>query len=184
MWKTLAPIALLIAAPACAQPGFQSGERPWNGKAATRGTDLMKAAMIDVHAKARKAYRVAPLAWDDALAADSRRYALAMAKSGVFAHDKQVGINPQQGENLFKGTSGAFDYKTMAQLWVDERKDFRAGRFPDVVKSGDWRKVGHYTQIIWPASTRFGCATAGNKDEDFLVCRYLPAGNVYGVVLR
>jgi Cysteine-rich secretory protein family len=167
-----------------AQPGFQSGERDWNGKSAARGADMMKRAMIEVHARARKAYGVAPLTWDESLAADSRRYALAMAKSGVFAHDKQVGIKPQQGENLFKGTSRAFDYTTMAQLWVDERKDFRPGRFPDVVKSGDWRKVGHYTQIIWPTTMRFGCATAGNRQEDFLVCRYLPAGNVYGVTLK
>ncbi len=140
--------------------------------------------MIEVHAKARRAYGVAPLAWDDALATDARRYARAMARSGVFAHDKQQGVRPQQGENLFKGTRNAFSYTLMAQLWVDERKDFRRGRFPDIVRGGDWRRVGHYTQIIWPTTTRFGCATAGNAEEDFLVCRYLPAGNVYGVVLR
>lgn len=180
----MALILLLCATPSLAQPGFQSGERDWDGKPAPRGVDLMKAAMIRVHAKARRAYGVAPLVWDDTLATDARRYARAMARSGIFAHDKQIGIRPQQGENLFKGTRSAFDYRTMAQLWVDEKIDFRPGRFPYVVPSGDWRRVGHYTQIIWPTTRRFGCATAGNSDEDFLVCRYLPAGNVYGVILR
>ncbi len=140
--------------------------------------------MIAVHANARKAYGVRPLAWDDALATDARRYARAMARSGVFAHDKQRGIRPQQGENLFKGTRSAFQYSTMAQFWVDERRDFRRGRFPDVVNGGDWRRIGHYTQIIWPTTRRFGCATAGNEAEDFLVCRYLPAGNITGTPLR
>lgn len=176
--------ACLLAAPTSAQDGFLSGTQRWNGISAPRGDTLMRVAMIDAHRKARRAHGVPPLAWSDALAASARAYARQMAASGRFAHDKQVGVRPQQGENLFKGTRGAFSYELMAQKWVEERKDFRAGRFPDVVRSGDWRKVGHYTQIVWPTTTSFGCATAGNEEEDFLVCRYLPAGNVYGFMLR
>lgn len=184
MMRIIALTALLLAAPSLAQPGFQSGTRVWDGRPEARGRDLMRRAMVHVHAKTRKAYGVAPLVWDERLADDARRYARRMAASGRFAHDRQAGETAVQGENLFKGTRGAFSYREMAQLWADERKDFRPGRFPDVVKSGDWRRVGHYTQIVWPSSRRFGCATAGNSEEDFLVCRYLPSGNIYGVMLR
>jgi hypothetical protein len=61
MKRMLAIIYIFSAAPVVAQPGFQSGERSWNGKAAPRGAEMMKRAMIDVHAKARRAYRVPAL---------------------------------------------------------------------------------------------------------------------------
>jgi hypothetical protein len=53
-----------------------------------------------------------------------------------------------------------------------------------VSRTGNWSDVGHYTQIVWPASQRVGCATASNRANDYLVCRYLPAGNIVGTVLR
>jgi hypothetical protein len=53
-----------------------------------------------------------------------------------------------------------------------------------VSRTGDWSQVAHYTQIVWPATQRVGCATASNRSNDYLVCRYLPAGNVVGVVMR
>ena len=55
---------------------------------------------------------------------------------------------------------------------------------PAVSRTGDWSQVAHYTQIVWPATQRVGCATASNRSNDYLVCRYLPAGNVVGVVMR
>lgn len=115
------------------------------------------------------------------LAKDSARYAAVLAKRGRIAHDPDKG---RQGENLFQGTIRAYPYAMMARLWVDEKKHFKKGVFPDVVKAGPWSLVGHYTQIVWPGTQRFGCAVASNKDDDFLVCRYLPAGNVYGVAMR
>ena len=51
-------------------------------------------------------------------------------------------------------------------------------------RTGNVSHVGHYTQIVWPTSRRVGCATASNRSKDVLVCRYLPAGNVVGTILR
>jgi Cysteine-rich secretory protein family len=82
------------------------------------------------------------------------------------------------------GTRDAYSYSDMIGLLVDERRFYRPGRFPAVSRTGDWSQVAHYTQIIWPASRRVGCATASNRANDYLVCRYLPAGNVVGTVLR
>jgi hypothetical protein len=68
----------------------------------------------------------------------------------------------------------------MVHLWVSEKRDYRPGVFPNISRSGDIEQVGHYTQLIWRASRQVGCATAVGRDEEFLVCRYSSAGNVYG----
>ena len=55
--------------------------------------------------------------------------------------------------------------------------------FPDNSRTGEWRDVAHYTQIVWPATTQVGCALASSATTDYLVCRYAPAGNKDGVFL-
>ena len=180
----LALMAVAAAVPAVAHAEFLSGTQVWDGKMAPRTAALFRPAMLDVHNAARKAYGVPPLTWSEALAGSARTYAMRLAATRTFAHDKQVGVSPPQGENLYMGTRGAFSYAAMVQLWVDERKDFRPGRFPDVVRSGHWSRVGHYTQIIWPTTTTVGCALASNATDDYLVCRYAPAGNWFGSKLK
>lgn len=181
----LALIVLALAGTASADNGFWSGTTRWNGKSAPRGKDLLRAAMLVEHNSARRAYGSAPLIWDEALTKDAARYARKLSDSGQFAHDKQDGVKPTQGENLFMGTRGAYSYTAMARLWVDERRWFKKGRFPDVVTGGrPWQHVGHYTQIVWPATQRVGCALESGKSQDYLVCRYLPAGNYFGVELK
>lgn len=178
----LTVLALAIPAAAIAVPNH--GVLPWSGHQQPRGTSLLRLAMLDGHNRARRQYGVAPLAWDEALARDAGVYAARLAWSNRFEHDRQAGRYPLQGENLFMGTRGAYGYPEMIGLLVNERRYFRPGRFPDVSRTGNVSHVGHYTQIIWPASQRVGCATASNRANDYLVCRYLPAGNVVGTILR
>jgi hypothetical protein len=149
-----------------------------------RGNQLLRATMIGAHNEARRQYGVGALAWDDGLARDAAIYAQYLARTGRFEHDPQHGRRPPQGENLFMGTRDAYSYADMIGLLVAERRYFRPGRFPAVSRTGDWSQVAHYTQIVWPTSQRVGCATASNRANDYLVCRYLPVGNVVGTVLR
>jgi hypothetical protein len=37
--------------------------------------------------------------------------------------------------------------------------------------------------MIWPDSDRVGCAVRSSSRNDYLVCRYSPAGNVVGVIV-
>lgn len=169
MRHAAALILLLLAGTAAAQGG---------------GEPDMRTAILAAHNSARDAYGSKPLQWDDRLAADAARHARTLSARGEMAHDPQHGARTRQGENLFMGTSGAFSYAAMAKLWVDEGRWFRKGVFPDVTTAGDWSRVGHYTQIVWPQTQRVGCATASNGEDDVLVCRYLPAGNFVGVALK
>lgn len=156
----------------------------WDRQPKPRGETLMRSAMIAGHNQARAQYGVPPLIWDEGLAKDARAYATILARTNRFEHDLQQGRRPRQGENLWMGTRTAYSYPQMIGHLVDERRFYRPGRFPDVSRTGDWSHVGHYTQIIWPTSQRVGCATASSRSHDYLVCRYLPAGNISGTLLR
>ena len=128
----------------------------------------------------RAAIGVAPLAWNDKLAADARMWANELATTGRFEHSPdEPGVEPQ-GENLWAGTPRAYSPEAMVGLWAAEKKDYRPGVFPNNSRSGDVENVGHYTQMIWRESGQVGCATAVGRYEEFLVCRYSAAGNVYG----
>lgn len=177
--------ALILLSPVGATATPQMLTHEWiDQRPKPRGEALMRSAMIGAHNRARQEYGVGPLGWDEGLARDARVYAQLLARSGRFEHDPQRGRRPPQGENLWMGTRTAYSYAQMIGHLVDERRFYRPGRFPDVSKTGEWSNVAHYTQIVWPASQRVGCATASNRSHDYLVCRYLPAGNVVGTYLR
>jgi len=127
----------------------------------------------------RAALHVPPLKWDDSLARDARVWARELAVTGRFEHSPDS-PDQEQGENLWAGTPRAFSPEAMVALWSAERRDYRPGVFPDNSRSGDVENVGHYTQMIWRSTRQVGCATAVGRHEEFLVCRYSDAGNVYG----
>ncbi len=166
-WKCLAILCLLpLTAAAGADPSGDDFER----------------AMVQTHNAARAAAGVEPLAWDDNLAADAQQWADYLATSNRFEHSNgDRGSDPEgEGENLFMGTEGAFSYQQMVKAWVDEKKYFVDGEMPNLSTTGDWDDVGHYTQIIWRSTRRFGCALANNGEDDYLVCRYSEPGNFMG----
>lgn len=176
--RRLIPMLLLLAA--CAPgPDRVVEQRPFAGSA-PRGDALLRSAMIDGHNAARAGFGARPLRWNATLAADARRYADVLARSGVFRHSEEPRGATRQGENLFTGTRGAYRYEEMIGFWVDERRFYRARPVPESSRTGKFGDVAHYTQIVWRASTQVGCATASNARDDYLVCRYTPPGNVVG----
>jgi hypothetical protein len=135
--------------------------------------------VLAAHNAVRAQAGASPLAWDPLLANGAAAYARQMALTNVFAHSNRK-ARAGTGENLWMGTRGAFSVDTMVGGWTSERRYFESGIFPAVSRSGNWADVGHYTQMIWPTTTRIGCALATNASTDFLVCRYAPAGNIDG----
>lgn len=174
----LLPAALLAG---CAPSGPRRvvEERPFTTPA-PRGQSLLQRAMLTSHTAARAQVGQPPLTWDAGLAADALDYAREMARTGKFEHAAQPRGPAAQGENLWTGTLGAYRYQEMARHWVDERNVFVDRPVPQSSTTGKFGDVSHYTQIIWPRTQRVGCAMAANARDDFLVCRYFPAGNVVG----
>lgn len=138
--------------------------------------------LLTIHNRERADYGAAPLVWNDRLAADAAVWAKQLAVRGMWKHDPD---NRARGENLWMGTAGAYSLEEMARSWADEERHFfRPGVFPDVSTSGSWHDVGHYTQIVWPGTREVGCAVTRGGGNDYLACRYWPAGNVVGVAMR
>jgi hypothetical protein len=78
------------------------------------------------------------------------------------------------------GSRGGYRTSEMAQSWSAEKRMFRAGIFPNVSRTGSWGDVGHYTQMVWPATNRMGCSLRSSAHWDYLVCRYSNPGNLVG----
>jgi hypothetical protein len=175
----LLPIALLLATP-CAAATMPSPNWP---APADRGDVLLRQAVLSSHNTARAQFGVAPMGWSDQLAADALGYARQMVTTGTYGHDQTPGRRKTSGENLWRGQRGVFSYDVMVGGMVEEARYFRPGVFPDNSRTGEWHDVGHYTQIVWPATTQVGCALASSATTDYLVCRYSPAGNRDGVLL-
>ena len=136
--------------------------------------------LLAAHNAERAAIGVPPLAWNDGLANEARAWANQLAATGRFEHSPDAAGEEPEGENLWAGTPRAYSPEAMVGLWVAEKKDYRRGVFPNNSRSGDVENVGHYTQLIWRGSGEVGCATAVGRSEEFLVCRYSQAGNIYG----
>jgi len=162
----------LLAACSAAPPPIQPAARPVQGAS-------LASQLLAAHNRERAAARVRLLVWDQGLTGAAADYAARLAVQGGLRHSPRE-ARPGQGENLWMGTRGAFPLQQMVASWASEKRWFRPGPFPAVSSTGNWTEVGHYTQMIWPTTTRLGCAIASNARADFLVCRYAPAGNIDG----
>jgi uncharacterized protein YkwD len=176
--RHLAALALLLAG--CAQAPERVVEKDLAEAPPPRDPSQLRAAMMAGHDRARANAGVPPLAWDEALVASARAYAGEMARTGRFAHADQPHGPAREGENLWTGTRSAYRYDEMIGHWIAEKRDFVNGATPAFSRTGKWQDVSHYTQIVWRKTTRVGCAIASNERDDYLVCRYSPAGNVVG----
>ena len=136
--------------------------------------------LLAAHNRERSGLGIAPLAWDARLAADARAYAADLARTGSFGHSDQDPDKPV-GENLFAGTTGYYAPEAMVGAWVEEKKNYKPGVFPNNSRTGNLDDVGHYTQLMWRDTRSVGCAVvAGPEDLEYLVCRYTQVGNVEG----
>ena len=148
------------AAPAADQPGFDQ-------------------RILAAHNRERSGLGLIPLSWNSALARSARAWADHLAMTGRFEHAPENYAAPE-GENLWAGTKDYFSPEAMVNAWIREKRFFRPGAFPDNSTTGRVEDVGHYTQLVWRATTEVGCAEAVSASEDILVCRYAEAGNYRG----
>jgi uncharacterized protein YkwD len=166
--RLAAALSLIIAAPLLA--------------GATGRLTSLDARLLAAHNRERSAAGIEALRWDPELAAEAAAWGKTLAAAGELEHADAVDEEDPQGENLWAGTRGAYAPEEMVDGWIEEKRHFRPGRFPENSVTGDFADVGHYTQLMWRETDRVGCALAQGAAEEVLVCRYRTAGNVVGEV--
>lgn len=177
-------------APAASTASAASEATPPKGSVASRHdvlappipvTVLASARILQIHNDERESLNIPPLHWDPVLAQHASDYAQQLAQNGHLVHATREGRGIER-ENLQQGIIG-WSTDQMLQRWVDERRYFHPGIYPNVCDS-DWSRCAHYTQMIWPTTTAIGCGEATGSGYQWLVCRYSPGGNRDGEPLE
>ncbi len=176
---SIAAFAAIVLFVSPTQAGVATDYSSREGDAPVMDKVTFETELLAAHNAERIKFGSPALVWNSKLAADAEKWASHLAKSDSFEHDEKT----DQGENLWMGDSAAYKPDEMVGLWISESKLFKRGVFPAVSRSSDWTDVGHYTQLIWPTTRHIGCAVGHGNGNDYLVCRYDPAGNVAGVSL-
>jgi hypothetical protein len=144
---------------------------------ATSFSDRQKLELLTAHNKYRSQVNEGPLVWSDSLAASAQDWAQHLADEvHALQHSGVAGV----GENLAMWTAGRASLTQLVDMWGAEKHYFIDTSFPDVSSTGNWRTVGHYTQMIWRNTTEVGCGLGTGGGYDYLVCRYTPQGNFMG----
>jgi hypothetical protein len=121
-----------------------------------------------------------PLQWDGSLAAGAQSWADTLASTHQFKHS-DPSARQGLGENIAQATAKSRTPAQLADLWGSQEKPyFKPGIYANVT-TDPTKTVGHYTQMIWRTTTKVGCGLASDGTNDYLVCRYSPAGNTSGV---
>ena len=171
-------LALAVAVPAQAQQ--------------TQGaTGEMAQRLLDAHNRERLAVGARPLQWDEQLAAHAASYGPALASLRRLVHSPREG-RPGERENLAMAWHGTLSPEQLVDMWSREKgmlvpgaiglgcpARFGCMTFPAASRTGRWEDIAHYTQMVWPTTTRVGCAIFA-ADWDYLICRYSPPGNIDG----
>jgi hypothetical protein len=176
----VAAFALASAVPATAgergavaQPAFPQVRPQFAG-----ATGVLADRLLAAHNRERALVGHAPLQWDPALAASAASYGPVLASLHHLVHSPRD-TRPGQRENLAMAFHGTLSPEQLVDLWSREKLLLQPGLFPAVSNTGRWEDVAHYTQMVWPTTTRVGCAIFA-ADWDYLICRYSPPGNLDG----
>ena len=154
-------------------------------------TGEQAARLLAAHNRERALVGAPPLQWDAELAAHAASYGPTLANLRALVHSARDG-RPGERENLAMAWHGTMSIEQMVDLWSREKlllqpgssgpgcpQQFGCLRFPAASRSGRWEDVAHYTQMVWPTTSRVGCAIFA-ADRDYLICRYSPPGNIDG----
>jgi uncharacterized protein YkwD len=147
------------------------------------------------HNADRAINQVSALTTNPTLESGAQTWAEHLATTGTFEHSSSTQRNGA-GENIYMSstTDSTQPPATLAKAavlsWYAEQGSYDFNT-PGVAKNGT---IGHFTQVVWKATTDLGCGTASVKEaapviiggmsydfyDYYVVCRYSPAGNLDG----
>jgi pathogenesis-related protein 1 len=154
-------------------------------QAATALTASQQTEMITAHSKWRTAVGIPALTWSNTLADTAQAWAdsLKAKQACKPVHSGAAGL----GENLFWASALMYSNGTtqaqavtstqVTDSWGNESKDYTYAT--NTCAAG--KVCGHYTQVVWKATTQVGCGKALCADNTQIwVCNYTPQGNFVG----
>lgn len=101
---------------------------------------------LDIQNNGRKNKGLAPLQWDDKLAAEAQQWAIHLANVVGHMEHSTSAQRPNAGENLFWGWSSPGPYKEpymhAAQGWMNEAAKYHG----EAIGQGNDSAYGHYSQ--------------------------------------
>ncbi len=125
---------------------------------------------LQTHNNYRTLHGVSTVTWSKAVAASAQDY----ADTCPSGHS-----GSGYGENL-AWASYNMGVSSVVQMWYNEESDY------DYDNPGFSSETGHFTQVVWKATTEIGCAFATRCDSNWpymanaWVCQYNPPGNFIG----
>ncbi|WP_406238436.1 CAP family protein [Nocardia sp. NBC_01009] len=130
--------------------------------------------MLNAHNQYRAKHGSPEMVLDPAVSASAQRWADHLADTQIFEHSKGSG----NGENLAAMWGGRHTGFSATKAWYDEIKDYDFD-----APTGFSSQTGHFTQVVWKASTKLGVGVAcntGGEGGQYVVAQYNPAGNMMG----
>ncbi|KAL8727653.1 MAG: hypothetical protein Q9166_005889 [cf. Caloplaca sp. 2 TL-2023] len=91
------------------------------------------------------------LKWDDNLAKQARAYAQHLANANKGLQHSSGDQRPGQGENLYWSKPNG-SLEDASKGWLSEKKNYHGEK----IGQGNFASFGHYTQCIWPTTTKVG----------------------------
>lgn len=175
--------ALVLSAVALSACGSDATSPTGGGTSDTpvEPTDPALAGVLAAHNEVRAAASPAPgkplgkLSWSEEDAAVAKAY----AEKCTFEHNRDRG---ERGENLYAAT-GSTPIAAVVKSWASESASY------DYASNKCSGVCGHYTQLVWAATTHVGCAVkdcttnspfGGKGPWQIWVCDYSPPGNYVG----
>ena len=165
--------------------GAETGESDLSSRM-TAAHNAVRRAVLDTNTP------LPDLDWSETLADYAREWADTLAgRCGVLEHRQPN----TYGENLaLRGSSRLttpFTPEDSVEGWAAERSCWGFGAIQDgescdsqCVQNLNASGCGHYTQIVWRSTARFGCGYAscqgGEYTYEVWVCNYDPPGNIVG----
>eukprot|EP01063_Lacrimia_lanifica_P000156 TRINITY_DN10065_c0_g2_i1.p1 TRINITY_DN10065_c0_g2~~TRINITY_DN10065_c0_g2_i1.p1 ORF type:complete len:547 (+),score=159.22 TRINITY_DN10065_c0_g2_i1:61-1701(+) len=147
-------------------------------KKADGATPDLQQCNLKAHNKYRSEHSVPAIKYTAALAEHAQKQADICLKEGTLKH----GNTPDgEGQNIyFKSASNgpppdADLIEQALKAWYDEISIYKkAGGGIAGYNDG----AGHFTQVVWKATTHVGVAIAANATDAYVVCNYSPGGNI------
>lgn len=148
-------------------------------------TSAERTELLAAHNAWRRAVSVPAVRWSPKLETRAQKWAdyLKSKKACGLVHSSAADV----GENLFKasaimGSDGKSTQRVVTAAhvtdsWGAEKDDYTYASN----RCAPGKSCGHYTQMVWKATTEVGCGRAVCRDNSQVwVCNYAPAGNWTG----